>query len=93
VLKQLGSELQGAKLESQEKDDIIMALRLETKEKDETISALRSEVSRLEIARVKAEDELEWWKLENGTGDAEQNHFQRPQTPVGRMILGFSQIW
>jgi hypothetical protein len=38
MLKQLGSELQGAKLESQEKDDIIMALRLETKEKDETIS-------------------------------------------------------
>jgi hypothetical protein len=32
----------------------------------------RSEASRLETARVKAEDELEWWKLENGTGDAEQ---------------------
>jgi hypothetical protein len=65
MLKQLEAELQGFKLE--------------TKEKDETISALRSEVSQLEIARVKAEDELEWWKLENCTGDAEQNHL--PKTP------------
>jgi hypothetical protein len=78
MLRQLEAELQGFKLESQEKDEIIIAVRLETKEKDETISVLRSEVSRLETASVKAGDELAWWKLENCSGQDLQK--QPPKT-------------
>ena len=79
MLKQLEAELQGVMLESQKKDDIIISLRLETKEKDETISALRSEVSRFETARLKTEDALEWWKLENCNVEDQQNHL--PKAP------------
>jgi chromosome segregation ATPase len=90
--RQLEAELQSVKLDSQEKDDIIMALSLESKEKDETISALKSEVSRLETARVKAEDELQWWKLENCNGRDQQNHIQDTPHSHQDVDAGISHI-
>jgi DNA repair exonuclease SbcCD ATPase subunit len=52
-------------------------IKLETQEKDETIMALRSKVSRLQTTCLKAEDALARWALENGTLDVHQNYIPK----------------